>query len=150
MFSRRLTRRWKVARALAPVLLWLVLLPNQGRAAGAFAVGQVNGFSFGIATNFDAGEANDHAVDSCRKTPDAVNNPALQGDCKVIETFSNKCTAVAWDPAPNEPTVGVGWSIAGDLQTAQRQAIAKCETTVAPGRSGTCVVSRWRCDGSAQ
>jgi hypothetical protein len=125
-------------------------LPSKSNAAGALAVGRVEGFSFGIATDLGDGEAKDRAVDTCRNTPDAVNNPALKGDCKVIETFSNKCVVVAWDPAPNLPDVGIGWSMADDLETAKRQAVAKCETTVAPGRHGTCEVSRSLCDGSAK
>lgn len=140
------------ARGLVPMLLCLgtVLLPNESSAGGAFAVGQVKGFSFGIAVNQGDQEAKDNAVNRCRTTPDAVNNPALKGDCKVIETFSNKCAALAWDPAPNQPSVGIGWSFAADLETTKRQAIAKCETTVAPGRSGTCIISRSLCDGSAK
>jgi hypothetical protein len=114
------------------------------------AVGQVAGFSFGIATEPDLGQAGKDALRKCQNTPDALNSAALQADCKVIETFTNKCAVVAWDPAPNQPSVGVGWSIAEDLETAKRQAIAKCETTVAPGRAGTCEVSRSLCDGSAR
>jgi hypothetical protein len=146
-------RQQKGMHLTAAVLLavFTTLLPGQGRAAGAFAVGQVGGFSFAIPTNAaDAGAASDRAIDLCRNTPDAKNNDALKADCKVIETFSNKCAVVAWDPAPNYPGVGVGWSIADDLQTAQRQAIAKCKATAKPGRADTCVVVRSNCDGSAQ
>lgn len=153
MLSYGIMRQQKGMHLTAAVLLavFTTLLPGQGRAAGAFAVGQVGGFSFAIPTNAaDAGAASDRAIDLCRNTPDAKNNDALKADCKVIETFSNKCAVVAWDPAPNYPGVGVGWSIADDLQTAQRQAIAKCKATAKPGRADTCVVVRSNCDGSAQ
>jgi hypothetical protein len=146
-------RQRKAMRLTAAVLLsvFTALLPSQGGAAGAFAVAQVGGFSFAIPTNAaDAGAASDRAIELCRNTPDAKNNEPLKGDCKVIQTFSNKCAVVAWDPAPNFPGVGVGWSIADDMQTAQRQAIAKCGATAKPGRADSCVVARSNCDGSAQ
>jgi hypothetical protein len=153
VLSYRIMRQQKGMRLTAAVLLsvFTALLPNKARAAGAFAVGQVGGFSFAIPTNaVDVATASARAIDLCRNTPDAKNNDALKGDCKVIETFSNKCAVVAWDPAPNFPGVGVGWSIADDMQTAQRQAIAKCKATAKPGRADSCVVSRQNCDGSAQ
>lgn len=140
-------------RVTVPVLLsiFIALLPGQGRAAGAFAVGQVGGFSFAIPANeTDAAAASAKAIDLCRNTPDATKVAALKADCKVIETFSNKCAVVAWDPAPNYPGVGVGWAIADDVQTAQRQAIAKCGATAKPGRADSCVVVRSNCDGTAK
>lgn len=135
------------------VLLWMlaVLLPSQGRAAGALAIGQVDGFAFAIPANeADADAAKQKAIDLCRKTPDAVKTPTLKADCKVIQTYSNKCAVVAWDPAPNYPGVGVGWAVADGLQTAQSQAIAKCKATAKPGRGDSCVVVRSTCDGSAR
>jgi hypothetical protein len=146
-------RQRKAMQLTAAVLLsaFTALPPSQGKAAGALAIGQVGGFSFAMPTNAaDADAASQRAIDLCRNTPDAKNNDALKGDCKVIQTFSNKCAVMAWDPAPNFPGVGVGWSIADDMQTAQRQAIAKCKTTAKPGRGGACVVARSNCDGTAQ
>jgi hypothetical protein len=153
VLSYRIMRQQKGMHLTAAVLLsvFTALLPGQGKAAGAFAVGQVGGFSFAIPTNAaDVAAASARAIELCRNTPDAKTNEALKADCKVIETFSNKCAVVAWDPAPNFPGVGVGWSIADDMQTAQRQAIAKCGATAKPGRADTCVVARSNCDGSAQ
>lgn len=140
-------------RVTVAVLLCMfsALLPSQGRAAGALAIGQVGGFAFAIPVNqADDGAASQKAVDLCRNTPDALKTPALKADCKVIQTFSNKCAVVAWDPAPNYPGIGVGWSVADNLQTATAQAIAKCKATAKPGRGDSCVVSRSTCDGSAQ
>jgi hypothetical protein len=141
----------KTMRVTAAALLWVfVLLPDSGRAAGALAVGQVDGFAFAMPVNeADAGAASRKAIDLCRNTPDALKTPTLQADCKIVQTFSNKCAVVAWDPAPNYPGVGVGWSLADDLPTAESQAIAKCRATAKRGRSDSCVVSRSNCDGSA-
>jgi hypothetical protein len=131
--------------------MFVALLPNQGRAAGAFAVGQVGGFSFAIPTNADdAAAASARAIDLCRNTPDALKVPALKADCKVLQTFTNKCAVVAWDPAPNYPGVGVGWAIEDDMETAKTRAIAKCGATAKPGRADSCVVARSNCDGTAK
>jgi Domain of unknown function (DUF4189) len=152
VLSYRIMHQPKGMRLTAAVLLsvFTALLPSKGRATGAFAVGQVDGFAFAIPVNeADDAAASQKAIDLCRNTPDALKTPTLKADCKVIQTFSNKCAVVAWDPAPNYPGVGVGWSIADDLQTAQSQAIAKCKATAKPGRADSCVVSRQNCDGSA-
>ena len=140
-------------RATVAVLfsMFIALLPSRGMAVGAFAVGQVGGFSFAIPTNgADVASVSARAIDLCRNTPDAKNNEALKKDCKVLQTFTNQCAVVEWDPAPNYPGVGVGWSIANDMKTAQSQAIAKCKATAKPGRADTCVVARSNCDGTAQ
>jgi hypothetical protein len=153
MISFRLISRLRAALTLAAVVLCAtaIVLPREAAAVGVLVVGKVGGFSFAIATHeSDVNAATQQAIALCRANKDAVNNPPLRADCKVIATFSDKCAVVAWDPAPNYPGVGIGWSIAPDLQTAQRDAIAKCEATVKPGRSGTCVVSRSKCDGKAQ
>jgi hypothetical protein len=152
MASLQSLHRSSAVRNLAVAMLAMsaVLLPREGRATGVLVIGQVSGFSFAIANGADVGAATQTAIDTCRSNKDAVNNPALKADCKVVATFTDKCAVVAWDPAPNYAGVGVGWSIAADMKTAEREAIAKCEKTVAPGRSGTCVVSNSRCDGNAQ
>jgi hypothetical protein len=148
--STRLSRAMR-GGAVAALGLVAVLLPREGGATGVLAIGQVGGFTFAIAANSpDVDSASQRALTLCRNTPDALKTPALRADCKVITTFVDKCAVMAWDPAPNWPGVGIGWSIAADLETAKREAISKCETTVAPGRGGTCVVSRSQCDGKAQ
>lgn len=137
---------------LQAVSLFMIvaLLPSQAKAAGAVAVGQVGGFSYSaIVDSSDAAAASQTAVEHCRSTKDAKNNDTLKGDCKVIQTFSNKCAAMAWDPAPNYGTVGVGWAVADDLATAQSEAISKCKASAKPGRADSCVVNKTNCDGSA-
>jgi hypothetical protein len=52
------------------------------------------------------------------------------------------------DPAAGTP--GVGWSIAADLHTAEKQALSKCEATAGPGRAAACVVDHSSCDGAAK
>ena len=131
--------------------MFIALLPSRGMAVGAFAVGQVGGFSFAIPTNgADAASVSARAIDLCRNTPDAKNNEALKKDCKILQTFTNKCAVVAWDPAPNYPGVGVGWAIEDDMETAKTRAIAKCGATAKPGRADSCVVARANCDGTAK
>ena len=103
VLSYRIMRQQKGMQLTAAVLLsvFSALLPSKGRAAGAFAIGQVGGFSFAMPTNAtDVAAASERAIDLCRNTPDAKTNDALKADCKVIETFSNKCAVVAWDPRP--------------------------------------------------
>jgi len=139
-----------IAAAFFGAILW----SNPGVAAGALAVGLPpdvvkGGFTYGYSTSYaDVNQAEAHALDSCRTTKDASTNATLRSFCKVIQDFTNQCVAVAMDPQAGTP--GVGWSIAGDLHTAEAQALSKCEATAGPGRRAACVVDHSKCDGSAK
>ena len=128
--------------------------PSQSRADGALAVGlpadvAKGGFSYGYSNNNpDANHAEAKALDACRTTKDAAKDVNLRSLCKVIQDYSNQCVAVAMDPAAGTP--GVGWSVANDLLTAERQALGKCMDTAGPGRRAACVVDHSSCDGNAQ
>jgi hypothetical protein len=122
--------------------------------AGALAVAlpadvAKSGFSYGYSNNYaDAAQASAHALDACRTTKDAAKDANLRSLCKVVQNYSNQCVAVAMDPAAGTP--GVGWAVANDLMSAERQALGKCENTAGPGRAAACVVDHSACDGNAK
>jgi tetratricopeptide (TPR) repeat protein len=127
--------------------LWAV----QANASGALAIGVAvggaqNGFSYALtsdrATDAIAGE---DALTLCKSTKES--NAEAHSRCALIGKYSNQCAVIAMDPKDGTP--GVGWAIAADSAAAARQALASCEATAGPGRSGTCKVSATRCDGSA-
>jgi hypothetical protein len=128
--------------------------PSQSMAAGALAVGlppdvAKGGFTYGYSNNNDdANHAELKALDACRTTKDAANDANLRSLCKVIQDYSNQCIAVSMDPAAGTP--GVGWAIANDLLSAERQALGKCMDTAGPGRRAACVVDHSSCDGTAK
>jgi hypothetical protein len=131
-----------------------VLGPSQSRADGALAVGLPadvvkGGFTYGYSNNnADANHAEAKALDACRTTKDAAKDVNLRSLCKVIQDYSNQCVAVAMDPAAGTP--GVGWAVAKDLLTAERQALGKCMDTAGPSRRAACVVDHSSCDGNAK
>ena len=132
-----------------------VLGSSQSRADGALAIGLppdvVKGgdFTYGYSNNnADANHAEAKALDACRTTKDAAKDVNLRSLCKVIQDYSNQCVAVAMDPAAGTP--GVGWAVANDLLSAERQALGKCMDTAGPGRRAACVVDHSSCDGNAK
>jgi len=131
-----------------------VLGPSQSRADGALAIGLPadvvkGGFTYGYSNNnADANHAEAKALDACRTTKDAANDVKLRSLCKVIQDYSNQCVAVAMDPAAGTP--GVGWAVANDLLSAERQALGKCMDTAGPARRAACVVDHSSCDGNAK
>jgi hypothetical protein len=147
--------RWRHAAGAILISLLLVgAAPGAGRAAGALAVALPSdvakeGFSYGYSNDKgDADTASARAVELCRTTKDASNDPKLRNLCKVIQNYSNQCVAVAMDPAAGTP--GVGWSIADDKRSAEGQALKRCEDTAGAGRQAACEISHSDCDGNAQ
>jgi hypothetical protein len=130
------------------------LYPTSGNAAGALAVAlppdvAKGGFSYGYSNNNDdVNHAETAALNACRSTKDAVKDANLRSLCKVIQDYSNQCIAVAMDPAAGTP--GVGWGVANDIMSAERQALGKCMDTAGPGRRAACVVDHSSCDGNAK
>jgi hypothetical protein len=131
-----------------------VLGSSPSRADGALAIGLPpdvvkGGFTYGYSNNnADANHAEAKALDACRTTKDAANDVKLRSLCKIIQDYSNQCVAVAMDPAAGTP--GVGWAVANDLLSAERQALGKCMDTAGPGRRAACVVDHSSCDGDAK
>ena len=128
--------------------------PATAATAGALAVAlpadvAKSGFSYGYSNNnADAAHAQAAALNACRTTKDASNDANLRSLCKVVLNYANQCIAVAMDPAAGTP--GVGWAVANDLKSAERQALGKCEDTAGPGRRAACVVDHSACDGNAR
>jgi TIR domain-containing protein/uncharacterized protein DUF4189 len=128
--------------------------PATSASAGALAVAlpadvAKSGFSYGYSNNYaDAAQAAAHALDACRTTKDAAKDANLRSLCKVVLNYSNQCVAVAMDPEAGTP--GVGWAVANDLQSAENQALAKCQETAGPGRRAACVTDHSACDGNAR
>ena len=128
--------------------------PATAATAGALAVAlpadvAKSGFSYGYSNNnADAAHAQAAALNACRTTKDASNDVNLRSLCKVVLNYANQCIAVAMDPAAGTP--GVGWAVANDLKSAERQALGKCEDTAGPGRRAACVVDHSACDGNAR
>ena len=128
--------------------------PAAAASAGALAVAlpadvAKSGFSYGYSNNnTDAAHAQAAALNACRTTKDAANDVNLRSLCKVVLNYSNQCIAVSMDPQAGTP--GVGWAVANDLQTAEDQALAKCQETAGPGRRAACVIDHSACDGNAK
>jgi hypothetical protein len=128
--------------------------PAAAGTAGALAVAlpadvAKSGFSYGYSNNYaDAAQASAHALDACRTTKDAAKDANLRSLCKVVQSYSNQCVAVAMDPAAGTP--GVGWAVENDLQSAERKALGQCQETAGPGRRAACVIDHSACDGSAR
>jgi Domain of unknown function (DUF4189) len=143
-----------VARAVVVTALFSAAATATGLAAGALAVAlppdvAKGGFSYGYANDkSDDDAASTRALELCRTTKDASTDPKLRNLCKVILNYSDKCVAVAMDPAAGTP--GVGWAVALDKRSAEHDALIKCEATAGAGRAAACQISHSDCDGSAQ
>jgi hypothetical protein len=156
MCSSQSNRARNAAGAFVVLSLFFVaaLCPTSGNADGALAVAlppdvAKGGFSYGYSNNnADANHAEMAALEACRSTKDAANDAKLRSLCKVIQDYSNQCIAVAMDPAAGTP--GVGWGVANDLLSAERQALGKCMDTAGPSRRAACVVDHSSCDGNAK
>jgi Domain of unknown function (DUF4189) len=153
MHSSQSTSGTMAAWAFVIAALLCGSAPTSVHAAGALAVALPDdvakgGFSYGYSnSNSDANHAEADALDACRTTNDAKKDSRLRALCKVIQDYSNQCVAVAMDPQAGTP--GVGWAVANDKLSAERQALNKCMDTAGPGRRAACVVDHSGCDGNA-
>ena len=115
------------------------LVPVQGLAAGAVAVGQTrSGDSYGVAWSYDSyNEAKQVAMSDCRRSK--YGAPA----CRIVSTFHDECAAFAFAP---ENRNGFGWAVARTSAAAQAGALAMCRASSDdPKRSG-CQIHRTACD----
>ena len=118
-------------------------------AEGAFALGSSgdiakDGVSYGYSTNnATTSEAVENAMKECRV---GKNAPKMAAICKLVTTFKNECVAVAWDPKPGTP--GMGVAFAPDKANAEARAMELCKMSSGVGRQDVCVVDKSRCDGS--
>ena len=124
--------------------------PTCAVADGALAVALPpdvvkQGFAYGYVTDYaNPDEADAQALKKCRDTTIAGIRPL----CTVIQDFKNQCVAVAMDPKAGTP--GVGWGVADDMISAERQALGKCEDSAGPNRRAACTVDHSSCDGTAK
>jgi hypothetical protein len=136
-------------RAFVVILFSLasIFWPNASNAEGALAVaiskeGVKGGFAFGLSAGYrTSDEAHAKALRLCQQ---ATQDEKLSASCKVIESFSSQCGAVAMDP--HDETSGFGWSIAADLQAARSMALSRCRQTAGREQAGACIVEDSRCD----
>lgn len=135
---------------VAVVCAGAAMHPLPAAADGALAIALPSdvvkqGFAWGFATGYsDANHADVEAQAKCR----ATTIVAVRSLCTVIADFKDQCVAVAMDPQAGTP--GVGWSVAGDLHSAEAQALAKCQDTAGPDRRNACKIDHSACDGSAK
>jgi hypothetical protein len=117
-------------------------------AEGAFALGSSgdiakDGVSYGYSTNHvTASDAVENALRECRG---GKNAPKMAEICRIITTFKNECIAIAWDPKPGTP--GMGIAFAPDKSNAETRALELCKMTAGTDRRTACVVDKSRCDG---
>jgi len=120
------------------------------RAEGAFALGSSgdiakDGVSYGYSTNnATSSEAVENALKECRI---GKNAPKMAAICKLVTTFKNECVAIAWDPKPGTP--GMGIAFAPDKANAEARAMELCKMSSGTERQTACVVDKSRCDGQA-
>jgi hypothetical protein len=140
---------WTGAAVAAACAMALAGGTTAARAFGALAVGETasvakDGIAMGTSWNWgSADEANDHALENCRKWKDK-GAPKAADLCRVIATFHNECYAVSLDPKPGTP--GAGWAIAADKETAEERALEHCKLTAGPDRAQYCEKSESNCD----
>jgi hypothetical protein len=138
--------------SLIAALIAQVIWVGSANATGALAVGVApggaqHGFSYGVVWDAStAATAQTTAMSKCQTSKES--NPPAQARCTLVGTFTNQCSAIAMDPATGTP--GIGWAIAADTAAANKQALANCEATAGPGRTGFCRVSSIHCDGSGK
>jgi hypothetical protein len=141
--------------AIAALLAMTALAGTIGSAGadGALAVGAPadvaeEGYAYGFAVNLASTEAaSTKAMRDCSTKQPCVD-PRAQRLCKVVQTFRDKCFAVAMDP--KDATPGAGWAVADDQATAGNNALAKCQETAGVDRVKFCKVTHSDCDGSAK
>lgn len=126
----------------------LLVAAGSARADGAIAVGlpeegAQEGFAYGFASGYRADEAERRALEQCRRSRGSASRD-VRDLCRVVETFSSGCVAVAMDPKDGTP--GVGWGLGPDRRTAEREAISACHATAGEGRRLSCKVDAWACE----
>jgi hypothetical protein len=123
--------------------------PGLAAADGAIAVGlprsvAKEGVALGTSWNYPTPEgARARALQECLSFMDAP--PDTRKLCKVLQTFTRECVAIAIDPAAGTP--GVGWAVAPTMDNAQSSALRRCQDTAGASRRQFCKVTVTHCDG---
>lgn len=122
-------------------------MPASVRADGALAIGLPSdvardGVAFGWAVRLPRADAERVALEQCRSAqgvPDSARSL-----CRIFESFTDACVAVALDPEDGTP--GFGWAIAPTKSGAEAQAMGDCRRTAGAARQAFCAVSVSDCD----
>lgn len=131
------------------LLAGTVLGAPVARADAALAVSHVGdvarqGLAMGWSVDYASKEAAEkEALARCRAFADAPQ--ATREACRVVESFRDRCLAVALDPEPG--TAGVGWDVHKSRDWAEEEAMEKCAESSSPKRRTSCRVALIRCDG---
>jgi Domain of unknown function (DUF4189) len=150
---RSMGRTAQQAVVAGALLAGIMACPDVAVADGALAVGlprdvAAEGFAYSFALDEPTAErASSGALRDCKKETPGVDKRA-QALCAVVQTFKNRCFAVAMDP--KDATPGVGWAVERDKQAAARTALAKCRDTAGDDRREACEVTHSGCDGDAR
>jgi hypothetical protein len=127
------------------VAIWAAATGSAG-AAGAIAFGSTgdvakDGYSIGIATNYDAeSEARDGAMKHCTTHGGEQSKKA----CEIVVVFAHQCAAEAEDPKTGTP--GFGFAVANTKEDAESIAMAICLASSGKGRRQFCKVTTTACD----
>jgi len=134
---------------IAGMALMLALgpVPAAVRAEGALAIGLPadvarDGVAFGWGVRMPRAEAERVALEQCRTAPGVPDS--ARSLCRVFESFSGSCVAVALDPEDGTP--GFGWAVAPTKSGAEAQAMGDCQRTAGAARQSFCAISASDCD----
>jgi len=122
---------------------------QRANAEAALAVGlptdvAKQGLAFGWAVNHaNKAAAEAEALRRCREFKDAPQ--AVRDLCRIVESFDDRCVAVALDP--DAGTSGVGWAVADKQDAAEDAAMDDCMEGSGPKRRNSCRIAFARCDG---
>jgi hypothetical protein len=112
--------------------------------------GAKNGLASGVALDRpDTQTARKAAIESCHGST-TNSDEASKKACSVVETFKDKCYAIALDPEVGGS--GVGWATAETADLAESLALQQCRNTPSTIRAQFCTVAgeNHGCDGTAK
>ncbi|MBX3498076.1 MAG: DUF4189 domain-containing protein [Alphaproteobacteria bacterium] len=132
---------------LAAIAFAALLDPAMARADGALAVGlpanvERDGVAFGWAVRLPRADAERVALEQCRSAPGTPDG--ARSLCRVFESFSEACVAIALDPEDGTP--GFGWAVAPTKSGAEAQALGDCQRSAGAARQAFCAISVSDCD----
>jgi hypothetical protein len=125
------------------------LLPaSQASGEAALALGlpadvAKQGLAVGWAINQASRKAAEaEALRRCRELQEAPQ--ATRDLCRIVESFNDRCLAVAVEPEAG--TTGIGWAVAKDRDAAEEAAMEDCAENSSRKRGKACRVELVRCD----
>lgn len=145
--SLRPAGRLLLAGAL--LLAGTALHADRAGAEAALAVGlpadvAQKGLAVGWAINHATRKAAEaEALRRCREVKEAPQ--AARDLCRIVESFDDRCLAVALDPEAG--TTGVGWAVAASHKAAEAAAMEDCAEGAGQKRRSSCRITFARCDG---